>query len=96
MKSKILSHKPVFYLSGINLILFVINTFFIKFFNRNLFYLSGLYFPATLVFSYLLLIIYALIVKKKLNFILLISILIINLTCFLLYSIYMSEALRVR
>jgi hypothetical protein len=96
MSSKILSHKSVFYLSASNLILFVTNTFFVKFLSRDLFYLTGLYLPAALFFIYLLLIVYALIKGKKVNFVLLISILIINLICFLLYSFYMSKALIVR
>lgn len=96
MSNKLLSHNSVIYLSFINLIIFVINTFFIKFLNRDLFYLTGLYLPAALVFIYLLLILYTLLKRGNLNFILLILILIINLICFLLYSFYMNKALMVR
>ncbi len=96
MNNKILSHKSVIYLSTANLILFVFNTFFVKFLSRDLFYLTDLYLPTALFFIYLLLIVYVLIKKQKPNFGLLISVLVINLICFLLYSFYMSKALVVR
>jgi len=96
MNNKILSHKSAIYLSVVNLMLFVANTFFVKFLSRDFFYLTGLYLPAALVFICLFFIVYALIKKKKTNFVLLISILAINLVCFLLYSFYMSKALMVR
>lgn len=89
-------HKVAMSLTVLNLILFVLNTFIIKFLSRGLFYFSGLYLPVVLVFIYLTLILYYLIKREKVNFRLLILISGTNLLCVLIYSIYMNNALMVR
>jgi len=96
MRNKIVSHKLVLYLSIANLILFVTNTFFLKFLDRDLFYLTGLYLPVILILLYLLFIIFSLIKKMKSFFALQIFILTINIVSFSLYTFYMSRALMVR
>ncbi|OJW54307.1 MAG: hypothetical protein BGO55_11440 [Sphingobacteriales bacterium 50-39] len=96
MTNKMAFHKLAMSLTALNLILFVLNTFVIKFLSRYLFYLSGLYLPVILILIYLTLILYYLIKKEKINLRLLILISCTNLFCVLIYSIYMSKALMVR
>ncbi len=89
-------NKLVLCISVINLILFVVNTFFIKFLNRDLFYFSGLYIPAILFSIYFFTLIFFLVKQRNINLAVLIFVLIVNLITFLLYAFYMTKAIKVR
>lgn len=98
MKGKLLIEKYSKFLtfySVLNLCIFIFNTYFIKILPRDLFYFTGFYFPAFIVFALIIYLIYILISINKMPLFNIVVSIIINAITFYIYYNYMEQALKV-